>query len=140
MDYSRKNPSWRGSGCAFLKELPRIFIFVILPLEILEKTSFYPWKFCKIVWHALEILKLKTKIYGNFTIIFLEHIWRFHLLPLEISTCSFFNTHGNFLELTIIIYHPILSNNCNNDFPPVWSFCIVITPGVVLEEEQPCIT
>ena len=26
-----------------------------LELEIPEKTSFHPWKFCKLVWHLLEI-------------------------------------------------------------------------------------
>ena len=44
-----------------------------IPLEILEKTSFYPWKFCRFVWHLLEIPRLKTKTHGNFT----SHDWKF---------------------------------------------------------------
>ena len=36
-------------------------------------------------------------------------------------------------------YIPITSNNCNNVFPPVLHLYSV-TPGVVLEEEQLCIT
>ena len=39
------------------------------------------------------------------------------------------------LPFQISIYHPILSNNCNSDFPPVLVLCSVF-PGVVLEEEQ----
>ena len=41
-----KQGSW---GYAFLKKTPGIFRFVILPLDILEKTSFHPWKFCKVL-------------------------------------------------------------------------------------------
>ena len=42
---------------------------------------------------------------------------------------------ANILKIQIFIYHPILSNNCNNVFPPVLLLCSV-TPGAVLEEEQ----
>ena len=45
------------------------FRFVTLPQEIPEKKSFYPWKFCKFVWHSLKIPKSKTK--------------KFHVLPLS---------------------------------------------------------
>ena len=42
------------------------------------------------------------------------------------------------LSLQIVIYHPILNNNCNNVFTPV---CVMLrysdTRGVVLKEEQP---
>ena len=56
LDYSRKNSKQGVTG---------IFKYVLLPLEILEKTSFHPWKFCKIVWHPLEIPRSKTKTHGN---------------------------------------------------------------------------
>ena len=41
-------------------------------------------------------------------------------------------------KFSSITYHlsSILSNNCNNAFPPVWSAGIVIIPGVVFEEEE----
>ena len=39
-----------------------------------------------------------------------------------------------------IIYHSILINNCNNVSSEVLSSCIVITPGIILEEEGPYIT
>ena len=51
-------------------EIPWNGIFLDLSLynylNILEKTSFHPWwKFCKIVWHLLEILtRSKTKNHG----------------------------------------------------------------------------
>ena len=35
--------------CTCMYYTPGIIRFVTLPLEILEKTSFHPWKFCKIV-------------------------------------------------------------------------------------------
>ena len=48
--YSRKNPNrGRRLRIYFSEKNPGIFIFVTLPLEILENTSFHPWKFCKIV-------------------------------------------------------------------------------------------
>ena len=55
----------------FWKPLSGIFRFVTLPSEIPEKTSFYPQKFCKIVWHPLEIPRSKTKTHWNSTWIFL---------------------------------------------------------------------
>ena len=58
--------------------LPGIFRYVTLPLEIPEKISFYPWKFCKIVWHPLEIPRSKTKTYA-----------------MEIPHDFFLNTNGN---------------------------------------------
>ena len=48
-----------------------ILRFVTLPLEIPEKTSFQPWKFCKIVCNPLEIPRSKTKAQENFTLVFL---------------------------------------------------------------------
>ena len=33
----------------FSKTTPGIFRFVTLPIEIPEKASFHPWKFCKFV-------------------------------------------------------------------------------------------
>ena len=76
----QKKSKQGGWGYTFLKSLPRNFRFVILPQEILQKKSFYPWKFCKFVWHPLEIPKSKIKTHGNSTIVFLEHPWNFHFL------------------------------------------------------------
>ena len=50
LGYSRKSPN-RGEGRGrlriyFFEENPGIFRFVTLPLEIPDKTSFHPWKFC----------------------------------------------------------------------------------------------
>ena len=56
-----------GWGYNFLKPPHGIFRFVTLPLKILEKTSFYPWKFCRIVWYLLEIPTSKIKTRGNST-------------------------------------------------------------------------
>ena len=81
-----KKPNRGGWGYTFLKEIPGIFRFVILPIEIPEKTSFHPWKFCKVVWHPLEIPSSKTKTYGNSIWVFLEDPWKFHFFfnwPLE---------------------------------------------------------
>ena len=81
-----------GWGCSFLKKSPGLFWFVILSLEILEERSFHPWKFCKILWHALEISRPKTKTYVNSTSfswtlletpLFLIRSWNFHMLFLQ---------------------------------------------------------
>ena len=48
-----------------------IFRFVTSASEIPEKTSFHPWKFCKIVCHPLEIPRSKTKTQENSTLVFL---------------------------------------------------------------------
>ena len=45
----------------FLKKPTKTFRFVTLPLKILEKTFFHPWKFCKIEWYTLELPRSKTK-------------------------------------------------------------------------------
>ena len=42
------------------------------------------------------------------------------------------------LPFQVVIYHPILSNNCSNVFPSVL-LPYTDTPEVVLEEEQPYI-
>ena len=96
MGYSRKNPNrggGRGWGYAFLKSPPGNFRFVTLPQVIPERKSFYPWKFCKFVWHPLEIPKSKTKTHGNSALVFLEHPgistsflidpWNFHMFFLQ---------------------------------------------------------
>ena len=46
-------------------------------------------KFCRFVWHPLEIPKSKTKTHGNSTLVFLN--------PLELP-CFFFKTPRFFLE------------------------------------------
>ena len=55
----------------------------LYPQKIPEKKSFYPWKFCKFVWHPLEIPKSKTKTHGNSALVFLEHPWNFHMFFLQ---------------------------------------------------------
>ena len=55
---------WGVEDILFWKP-PRIFRFIILPLEILEKTNFHPWKFYKIVWCPIKFPRSKPKIHGN---------------------------------------------------------------------------
>ena len=103
----QKNPNGRW-GYTFLKRSPGNFRFVTLSKEIPGRMRFYHWKFCKFVWHPLEIPKSKTKTHGNSTLVFLEHPWKFHLFLLtpRISTFLFFNTPRNSMSST----------------PPVWIF------------------
>ena len=64
-----------GGYTLYISEKPTgNFRFVTLPRKIPEKKSFYRWKFCKFVWHPLEIPKL-TKTHGNSVLVFLEHSW-----------------------------------------------------------------
>ena len=69
---------------------PGMFRFVTLPLEIPEKISSHPCKFCKIWWHPLEIQDQKPRPmeipHDEFARVFLEHPWKFHYFfnwPLE---------------------------------------------------------
>ena len=68
MSYQKKNPNGGGWGYTFLNlhptsppilpvptPSPGIFRFITLQLEIPDKTSFHPWKFCKIVWHLFSL-------------------------------------------------------------------------------------
>ena len=83
-----------GWEYTFLKKPPGIFRFVTLTLEIPKKKSFYPWKFCKIVWHLLEVSRPKSKTHGHGNShdffmntpgnsnSFLIKSWNFHLLLL----------------------------------------------------------
>ena len=94
LGYSRKKTNRGGWGYTFLK----LLLLEILPLEILQKTSFYPLKFCKIVWHPLAIPRSKTKTHGNSKWVFLEYPWKFHfffnwLLDFPHALC--FSTSGN---------------------------------------------
>ena len=83
------NPLWfqlggvGGGGVRiyFSETSPGICRFGTLPLEILKKTSFHLWKFCKIV--KLEIPKSKTKIHGSSTWVFLNapRKFDFFLIP-----------------------------------------------------------
>ena len=54
---------------------------------------------------------------------------------LQIYTFQFLICFFKFSSITYQL-SSILSNNCNNAFPPLWSSCIVIIPGAVFEEEQ----
>ena len=64
-----------GWGYTFLQKTSGTFWLISLPLKIPEKTGFYSWKFCKIVWYQLEIPRLKTKNHGNSTLTG-EHLLR----------------------------------------------------------------
>ena len=48
----------------------------------------------------------------------------------SIQSCDFL------LAFQIVTYHPILSNDCKNVFPPALSSSIVLTLGVAYQEEQ----
>ena len=50
-----------GWGYNFLKTPYGIFRSVTLPLEIPEETRFYPWKFCRIVWHPWKFQRQKPR-------------------------------------------------------------------------------
>ena len=82
-----------GLRIYFSEKPPGNFRYVTLPQKIPEKKSFYPWKFCKFVWHPLEILQSKTKTHGNSALVFLEHPWNFHFFfnqPLWMDGISMF--------------------------------------------------
>ena len=112
MGYSieKNEPNWgRGSwGWYFSENPPGNFRFVTLPLEILEKTSFHPWKFTKIVWCSYPLGNSKVKNQGS---------QKFHM-SFSLSTlgnsASFFvdprNFHFFFLQY------------------PSWKFCVFINP------------
>ena len=55
IDYSRKKTKQEGFRIYFFENLPGIFNFFNLPLEIPDKTKFHPWKLHKIVFNTLEI-------------------------------------------------------------------------------------
>ena len=78
-----------GEDILYFSQNPlEIFTFVTLPVE----KNFHLWKFWKLVWHPLEILRSKTKIHGNSTRFFLEHPWKFHFFfswTLEFSYAIF---------------------------------------------------
>ena len=62
MDYSRKNPKVRGWWLrTYLKKTPGSFTFVTLPLELSDKIRLHHWKLHRIVLHALEFPRPKTK-------------------------------------------------------------------------------
>ena len=85
---------------AFLTPLYHgIFRFVTLPLEIPEKTSFYPWKFCKIVWCPLEIPNkfffntpgncLSFLLdYWNIYMLFLQYLWKIYVFNHVLNALS----------------------------------------------------
>ena len=89
----QRNPKRGGWGHTFLKKSPGMFKFVILPLEVLENTSFHPWNSWKALWHRLEIPRPKTKTHristwvffntpGNSTSILVD-LWNFHLIVFQ---------------------------------------------------------
>ena len=77
MGYSRKK-FHQGWGYMYLSGKAKFFRFANLTLQIPEKKGFHPYKFSKIVWHLLEILRSKTITHGNSTWLFQEHPWKFH--------------------------------------------------------------
>ena len=85
MGYSWKHIYKRGGWeYTFLKP-PGIFRFVTLTLKISKQKSTYPWKFCKFLWHPLEVSRSKIKTHGN-SRFFHERTWK----NPGISLCSFF--------------------------------------------------
>ena len=56
-----------GLRAYFFKQKPKSFRFVTLPLDILDKIKFYPYKFRKIALYLLEIIRLKMTTYVNST-------------------------------------------------------------------------
>ena len=113
----------KQGGLTFLKKTPGLFRFALLPLEILDKTHHYPWKFGKIVFSHLSKTKNRHLeiphvffliILGKFTsflidpwnfcVLFLQYLWKIHaprkfdliqIFPYFLSlTKSFSNSWG----------------------------------------------
>ena len=64
----------------------------LCPRKFQRKQAFTPWKFCRVVWHPLEISGSKTKSHGKYTSFlytpgnstsFLIDPWNFHMLFLQ---------------------------------------------------------
>ena len=72
-------PETGGSGHTFFKKTLEFFMFFTLPMEILDKTKFHPWKFHKILLDPLENSTPKNKTPENSTF-FLGHPWKFHFI------------------------------------------------------------
>ena len=86
--YSRKSPNRGGGGLRiyFFEKNPRIFRLVTSPLEILDKMKLHPCKFHKIVLHAMDIPRSKSKTPENYALSFLHHPQKFQFIlnwPLE---------------------------------------------------------
>ena len=62
--YIYKQGGWEYT---FLKKPPGIFRFVTLTLEIPKKKSFYPWKFCKIVWQKTRLMAMEIHMIFSWT-------------------------------------------------------------------------
>ena len=76
--------------------------FMNLPSEVLTKTSFHLWKFCKIVWHPLEISSSNQKPrpmeIPHPASVFLEYLGKFVFFfnwHLDLPHAIYFNTPGN---------------------------------------------
>ena len=81
MGYSRKNPKKR-LRIYFSEPLLKIFRFITLPfLEILEKTTFHPWKFCKVFFFFNCYLAVPQPTLG--------HSWGDSLTNLMLITAFF---------------------------------------------------
>ena len=98
LGYSRKKN--RGELRIYFSEnASGNFRFVTLSLEVLEKTSFHTTRFCKIVWHLLDIQKPRPMEIPhdffldipenstsflidpwNFHMLFLQYLWKIHVL------------------------------------------------------------
>ena len=134
MGFSRAIQRVGVEDILFWKKKQGIFRFVTLPLKTVEKASFHPWKFCKIVQHLFEKRRL---FHLNFSWTLLQIPLLFWLIP-EISTCSFFNTPRNFMSSVPPVWTfpeiaHCLCNNNNNVLPSLgWS----ITMGLQICEPQ----
>ena len=92
MGYFRKKSKQRGVEDILFWIPLDIFIFLLYPLEIPDKTKLNPWVFHKIVLHPLETWRSKAKIPGYSTLfflvipgnssLFLINPWKLHMLLL----------------------------------------------------------
>ena len=88
----QKNPNGGLRTYYFFKKNSGSLSFVILPLEILDKTKPYSCKFCKILLHPLITTGNRTSFSvdpENFNMIFLPYPRKFHVLRPSPSCLDF---------------------------------------------------
>ena len=117
--YSRKNPSrWH----ILLKKILRLFTFVTLPLEILEKTKLHPWKFYNILLHLLEIpMPSKNQDLWKFLINFF--ITSGNSTSFLLKPCNFPVLFLHSIPLTILCPQHTLLFGFFLEWPNNWTVC-----------------
>ena len=84
MGYSRKiQTGERVENITFWKKTLRFLGLLLHRWKSRKKTSLHAWKFHKTVLPPLEILSCETKTHGNSKRIFLDHPWKFLFLLLD---------------------------------------------------------